>query len=58
MPEKGLSIAYSFDEESGIHSSTLFADGITGEGGGVYFCEVQDKDGNLMDSELVYIGVY
>ena len=56
--EKGIRIENTYDEETGVYTSTLWADNITMKAAGDYYCYVQDKNNGSMESGRVNLKVY
>ena len=56
--EKGIRIENTYDEETGVYTSTLWADNITMKAAGDYYCYVQDNNNGSMESGRVNLKVY
>ena len=56
--ELGVRVENIYNEETGIYTSTLWADNISSNASGYYFCSISDYSGATMKSNRVNIQVY
>ena len=56
--ELGVRVENIYDEETGIYTSTLWADNISSSANGYYFCDISDYSGATMISNRTNIQVY